>query len=504
MVKIGTSRCENPIFNNATRVVTNRMNSSNSSSVSVRGVVNAMTNMSTSPMCANMLSDDMSESSSPDSPHFDETDLLTNTMNDDVTTQLAAAGPIGVAAAAAIVTGRKRRRMHSFETNPSIRRRQQTRLLRKLRYIVEEYSTRVGQQAVVLCCTPGKPNQSYQSFKVFGSQPLETVVRNSKGIIMQDLESVLAQQAPPSQQEDPNLHKLPPLVIDGIPTPVDKMTQAQLRAFIPEMLKYSTGRSKPGWGKIEYRPVWWPDDVPWANVRSDARTEDEKRKVSWTHALRQIVKNCYKYHGREDLLPEFTEENPASPPQQYTGTMVQTINNPDGSVSIIQIDTGTPGSAVVTLPDGTQATVVHAVPDNPQQEATQAVQTLADVATHQEANTGIGHPTPVRVEMNSDSDTPTVATLAEATVNHDGQIILTGDATLGGIVTFPVSMFHNMTAFKTTDLHGQNNYRIATVTQSQDNELSHQNIDDNNHLSITNSDGTVANVTMEVMTVDQS
>ncbi|XP_014781582.1 DNA-binding protein P3A2 isoform X2 [Octopus bimaculoides] len=454
MVKIGTSKCENPIFNNATRVVKNRMNSSNSSSVSVRGVVNAMTNMSTSPMCANMLSDDMSESSSPDSPHFDETDLLANTMNDDVTTQLAAAGPIGVAAAAAIVTGRKRRRMHSFETNPSIRRRQQTRLLRKLRYIVEEYSTRVGQQAVVLCCTPGKPNQSYQSFKVFGSQPLETV--------------------------------------------------AQLRAFIPEMLKYSTGRSKPGWGKIEYRPVWWPDDVPWANVRSDARTEDEKRKVSWTHALRQIVKNCYKYHGREDLLPEFTEENPASPPQQYTGTMVQTINNPDGSVSIIQIDTGTPGSAVVTLPDGTQATVVHAVPDNPQQEATQAVQTLADVATHQEANTGIGHPTPVRVEMNSDSDTPTVATLAEATVNHDGQIILTGDATLGGIVTFPVSMFHNMTAFKTTDLHGPNNYRIATVTQSQDNELSHQNIDDNNHLSITNSDGTVANVTMEVMTVDQS
>lgn len=68
------------------------MTSSNSSSVSVRGVVNAMTNMSTSPMCANMLSDDMSESSSPDSPHFDETDLLTNTMNDDVTTQLAAAG----------------------------------------------------------------------------------------------------------------------------------------------------------------------------------------------------------------------------------------------------------------------------------------------------------------------------------------------------------------------------------------------------------------------------
>lgn len=42
-------------------------------------------------------------------------------------------GPVGVAAAAAIVSAKKRRRPHSFETNPSIRKRQQNRLLRKLR-----------------------------------------------------------------------------------------------------------------------------------------------------------------------------------------------------------------------------------------------------------------------------------------------------------------------------------------------------------------------------------
>lgn len=59
----------------------------------------------------------------------------------------------------------------------------------------------------------------------------------------------------------------------------DVIFQAQLRNFIPEMLKYSTGRSKPGWGKEECRPHWWPDDLPWQNVRSDARTEEEKRKV---------------------------------------------------------------------------------------------------------------------------------------------------------------------------------------------------------------------------------
>jgi len=33
------------------------------------------------------------------------------------------------------------------------------------------------------------------------------------------------------------------------------------------------------------------------------------QNASWTHALREIVVNCYKYHGREDLLPRFTEED---------------------------------------------------------------------------------------------------------------------------------------------------------------------------------------------------
>lgn len=65
------------------------------------------------------------------------------------------------------------------------------------------------------------------------------------------------------------------------------LTQAQLRAFIPEMLKYSTGRGKPGWGKESCKPMWWPDDIPWANVRSDVRTEEQKQRVSreenWTN-----------------------------------------------------------------------------------------------------------------------------------------------------------------------------------------------------------------------------
>ena len=82
-------------------------------------------------------------------------------MNDDLAAQLASAGPTGVAAAAAISSTKKRKRPHAFETNPSIRKRQQTRLLRKLRQNIEEYSLRVGQQAVVLVATPGKSQNRY-------------------------------------------------------------------------------------------------------------------------------------------------------------------------------------------------------------------------------------------------------------------------------------------------------------------------------------------------------
>lgn len=203
-------------------------------------------------------SDFDSRPSSPDGEG--DGNLLTDAMeNDEICSQLVAAGVVGVAAAgnqiqtyfmflkanhlifdtAAITSSKKRKRPHSFETNPSIRKRQQNRLLRKLRQTIFEYATRVGQQAVVLVATPGKPNNIY---KCFGAKPLEDVIKNLRNMVMDELETALAQQAPPKVQEDPSLFELPPLIIDGIPTPVEKMTQAQLRAFIPLMLKYSTGK----------------------------------------------------------------------------------------------------------------------------------------------------------------------------------------------------------------------------------------------------------------------
>lgn len=292
------------------------------------------------------MSDDRSEPSSPESA-YDDGQLLNPNMNDEITNQLAISGPVGVAAAAAVATGRKRKRGHAFETNPSIRKRQQTRLLRKMRDVLDEYTVRVGQQAAIICCTPSKPNEI---FKAFGAKPLEDVLRSLKPVIMQNLDNALQQQAPQVQQDNTGLFELPPLVCDGIPTPVDKMTQAQLRAFIPLMLKYSTGRGKPGWGKDSLKPVWWPKDLPWQNVRSDARSEEEKQRVPWTHALRDIIKSCYKHHGREDLLPEFTEaaELKKGPNAHYASQHLIQINNGDGTVTVLSLD---PSQG---LPDATE------------------------------------------------------------------------------------------------------------------------------------------------------
>ncbi|XP_057339181.1 DNA-binding protein P3A2 isoform X3 [Microplitis mediator] len=441
------------------------------------------------------LTDDDDDEPSSGSEAYDDGDLMQQAMDDDVTAQLAAAGPVGVAAAAAIVSAKKRKRPHSFETNPSIRKRQQNRLLRKLRQTIDEFATRVGQQAIVLVATPGKPNSSY---KVFGAKPLEDVVKNLKSMIMEELESALAQQAPPPVQDDPSLYELPPLIIDGIPTPVEKMTQAQLRAFIPLMLKYSTGRGKPGWGRESTRPPWWPKELPWANVRMDARSEDEKQKISWTHALRQIVINCYKFHGREDLLPAFNEDDDksnilvqqttphsshasssqgqneqqqqqqqqqtvgvvrlsstgsskgnSSPQQilsasptslatatqvlmttQYPTTVLQTISNPDGTVSIIQVD---PSNPIITLPDGTTAQVQGVATIHTSQGD---VQTIGEVG---------GAEGSVSVDINS---------VTEATLGQDGQIILTGEdghgypVSVSGVITVPVSasMYQTMVA----------------------------------------------------------
>lgn len=99
--------------------------------------------------------DGMTDDDDDDAPSSPESAYDGDLMHDDeVTAQLAAAGPVGVAAAAAIASAKKRKRPHSFETNPSIRKRQQNRLLRKLR--VSSFQTSIACEQIYSCvmCIP--------------------------------------------------------------------------------------------------------------------------------------------------------------------------------------------------------------------------------------------------------------------------------------------------------------------------------------------------------------
>lgn len=399
-----------------------------------------------SELCGPLSEDD---DSLGDEDGFGGAHLLHSAIEDEITNSLTAAGTIpGLAAAAAVVTARRRQRPYKFETNPSSRKRQYTRLTRKLKHTMHEFCTRCGQQAVLLCVSPGKDNPS---FKVFGASPLDQVLRSCQNLILRDLERVLQEQAPATAgRNTDNQFELPALVIDGIPTPVEKMNQAQLRMFVPEMLKYSTGRGKPGWGRESTRPVWWPLDVPWANVRRDVRTDDQKLKVPWTTALRQIVKNCYKYHGRDDLLHCFPSENSqadrmnlvdkfcnvATSRQQQQQqqqnsaqmnltppTLVQTVQNSDGSVSLVQLDSGQTiatitqdqtGQAVATLTtqdegEGPLAVTMHQVSNG---------QWSIGTADNQQGISGIG------TGVADDS-----ANLNQLTIDHDQQQVLLNQTT---------------------------------------------------------------------------
>ena len=293
----------------------------------------------------------LNDSNVPSSPesNFDTADLLNTTLaqEDEVTTKLASSGPAGkceafnccllatvlmilalhcqlllvcclcsgMAAAAAILSGSRKRKRHSFESNPALRKRQCSKLLRRLKETIEELSTRVGLQSCVVTYKPSfKNDKPDPSFKVFGTSPLTSAVEQQKDKIVTVMEEQLQKQPPESASKPPpskkeQLFDLPPLVFDGIPTPVNEMTQAQLRCFIPNMMKFSTGRGKPGWGKPEMKPQWWPDDIPWQNVRSDSRHESMKKTLPWTEALRKIIIACYAHHSRTDLLPNFNSKN---------------------------------------------------------------------------------------------------------------------------------------------------------------------------------------------------
>lgn len=282
----------------------------------------------------------------PSSPESNVIEMMSadDITQDEVTSRLARSGPVGLAAAVAVASARKRKSQFQFESNPALRRRYTTKLMRQLQNTIDEYTTRVGVQAAVVIYTPGK---DMPMFKVFGANPLESVLKKQKHLIIREVESSLQSQTPTSfpPATEQSLFELPPLVFEGIPTPVSKMTQAQLRNFIPTMLKYSTHRGKPGWGKEDNKPPWWPEGIPFENIRIDPRSPEEKKQLSWTDALRQIIVNCYVHHGRLDLLPEFSQ---AQQMQQQQQIQQQQQNEETSQANVSDSKTDNSGGVIST------------------------------------------------------------------------------------------------------------------------------------------------------------
>lgn len=99
-------------------------------------------------------------------------------------------------------------------------------------------------------------------------------------------------------------------------------------------------------------------------------------------------------------LKELQKSNLCLKVGQYTPTtVVQTIANPDGTVSIIHVD---PNNPVITLPDGTTAHVQGVA----QMDPGQGVHTLAEVASQHSS-----------IEVNQ----------ATGELQENGHIIITGD-----------------------------------------------------------------------------
>lgn len=173
-------------------------------------------------------------------------------------------------------------------------------LLRKISKHVSNYYNIVGKHIAVVAQTQTRTNRS--TLRIFGSKPLVEVIRKETEKIVRVFDDSTKDSE--SKYAEEKLFHLPPLVADGVPQTLSRMTQKNLRSFIPLMMKYSTGRGKPGWGKENLKPPWWPKGTPWKSVRLDCRSEESKLHESWTNVLREIIRSCYYYHGREDLLQE--------------------------------------------------------------------------------------------------------------------------------------------------------------------------------------------------------
>ena len=74
--------------------------------------------------------------------------------------------------------------------------------------------------------------------------------------------------------------------------------------------------------------------INYIHFKLDPRDEEAKRNNPWTNVLKTIIKNCYKYHGREDLLHKFNNiESASSTNTSNLTSKLMVINHHNGTTT---------------------------------------------------------------------------------------------------------------------------------------------------------------------------
>ena len=168
-------------------------------------------------------------------------------------------------------------------------------LMKIFKELVDEFSVESRHQIAVVFLEETSHNFDRE---IIATCPLKHVLSRKIEAMVDDLEAEMRTEW--TNGKCP--FSLPHQVQEHEPVQLENMKMTTLRGMIPKLIKLSNNTRMCYWNNNDLKPAWWPNDVPFKNVKMDSRTEEQKQQMPWINALRKIVYNCFRYYGQSDLL----------------------------------------------------------------------------------------------------------------------------------------------------------------------------------------------------------
>lgn len=67
------------------------------------------------------------------------------------------------------------------------------------------------------------------------------------------------------------------VVLPALPEPVSQLNAKQMQHIIPSVMRNLRGGGYIKWGREDKKPIWWPEDVVFANVKQ----RPEQQNAGW-------------------------------------------------------------------------------------------------------------------------------------------------------------------------------------------------------------------------------